>query len=406
MPTFQENLERYADLLVRVGVNLQPGGKLQLNAPIDAADLARLIAKKAYEAGALVVDVRYSDPLLARATYEAASDAALDYFPAWGAEESLHKIEEGYAYLSLTGSDPDVLAGVDPTRIARSSKAYGLGMKRVADLMSASAVNWSVAGIATPGWARKVFPDLEVDEAVAKLWEAIFTVSRADVDDPVTAWREHTATLRRVVDHLNERRYDALHFTGTDTDLTVGLADNHIWAGGSEVAQTGIEAVPNIPTDEAFTAPHRDRVNGHVRATKPLSVRGTLVEDIRVRFENGRVVEATASRGQDTFVQLLDTDEGARHLGEIALVAASAPVARTGVLFYNTLFDENAASHIALGRAYSINVEGGLDAMAASGANDSLIHVDWMIGSADMNVDGIREDGTTEPVMRAGEWAF
>ena len=235
---------------------------------------------------------------------------------------------------------------------------------------------------------------------------AIFAVSRADQPDPVAVWRSHTEQLARVHTHLNARRYHALHFRNTHTDLTVGLADGHLWAGGAWTARNGIAGVPNLPTDEVFTAPHRNRVDGYVRASKPLSVRGTLIENIFMRFEAGRVVEASASRGQDVLSALLDTDEGAGHLGEVALVEYDSPVARTGLLFYNTLFDENAASHIALGQSYGFNLgpmEGGPE---QAGANSSLIHVDWMIGTPDTEVDGVYTDGRRENVMRGGKWNF
>lgn len=369
MLSFQEKLERYADLLVRIGVNLQAGGKLQLNTPLEAAPLARLIVRKAYEAGARAVSVRYDDPQLTRILFETAPEEALEYAPEWQVQETLHKISDGYAFLSIAGNDPDLLSGLDGERIARRSKALAQANRPVAEHMGSFAVNWSIGAMPVPSWARKVFPDLSEEEAIARLWDAIFTVTRADRPDPVGAWRAHTEALAHRREYLNQRRYEALHFRGPGTDLTVGLANPHVWVGGAWPAQNGIPGVPNLPTDEVFTAPHRERVNGTVRATKPLSVRGTLIDGIEVRFQDGQVVEARANSGEATLHSLLDTDEGARRLGEVALVAASAPVARTGLLFYNTLFDENAASHIALGHAYAFNVEGGQGAMGAAGAN-------------------------------------
>ena len=410
--TFEQKLANYADLLVRVGVNLQAGGKLHLNAPIEAASLVRLIVQKAWEAGAVDVDVNYADQQLSRLMYDHAPEAALDYAPVWGTERVMHQLDDGYVFLSIAGSDPDLLAGADQERIARRSKVTAQQGRPVSERMGAFQVNWSVGAMPVPSWAAKVFPGLPQDEAISQLWEAIFTVSRADQPDPVEAWRAHTEQLARVRDHLNGRRYQALHFKNSHSDVVFGLADGHLWAGGAWPAQNGVSGVPNLPTDEVFTAPHRDRIDGYVRASKPLSVRGTLIEDICMRFEAGRVVEATASRGQEALTALLDTDEGARHLGELALVEYDSPVARTGVLFYNTLFDENAASHIALGRAYSFNVEGGTQTetgttvLTQAGANDSLIHVDWMIGTPDTDVDGVYPDGRRESVMRAGKWKF
>ncbi|WP_407541141.1 aminopeptidase [Deinococcus radiomollis] len=402
--TFEQKLANYADLLVRVGVNLQPGGKLHLNAPIEAAPLVRLIVRKAWEAGAVAVDVQYADQQLGRLMYDHAPEAALDYAPAWSTEQVMHQIDDGYVFLSIAGSDPDLLAGADQARIARRSKVAAQQSRPVSDRMMAFEINWSVGAMPVPSWAARVFPGVPLEQATAQLWDAIFAVSRADRPDPVAAWRSHTDGLARACAHLNSRRYHALHLKNAHTDLTVGLADGHLWIGGANAAQNGTEGVPNLPTDEVFTAPHRGRVEGVVRASKPLSVRGTLIEDIVMRFEGGRVTSATASQGQDVLLSLLDTDEGARHLGEIALVEYDSPVASTGLLFYNTLFDENAASHIALGQAYNYNVEGG--ALEPAGANTSLIHVDWMIGTPDTDVDGMYENGERESVMRGGKWKF
>lgn len=404
---FQDKLARYADLLVRTGVNLPEGGKVRVNAPVEAAGLARLVARAAYRAGATDVRVEYGDPHLALALYEDGSDAAVDFLPPWLAGEAEHLVEDGYAFISIVGSDPALLAGVDQGRVARRSKAQAVATRTVSEAIGGFRVNWTVAAMSTPAWARRVYPDLPEEEAVARLWQDIFSVTRADRPDPVAAWNAHLSQLERLTEYLNGKQYAALHLRSElGTDLTVGLAENHIWQGGAETAQNGVRAVPNLPTDEVFTAPHRDRVNGVAVASKPLSARGQLIEGIRVRFENGKAVEVSAQKGGETLKQLIGTDEGAAHLGEIALVPASAPVAQTGTLFLNTLFDENAASHIALGRCYPTNVQGGVDeqTLKAAGGNDSLIHVDWMIGTPGTDVDGITANGTREPLMRGGEW--
>ncbi|WP_424950406.1 aminopeptidase [Deinococcus sp.] len=405
---FEQKLANYASLLVHVGVNLQPGGKLHLDAPLESAELARLIVRAAWEAGAVAVDVTYTDQHLTRLMYDHAPESALDYAPAWETERVRHQIGEGYAFLSVSGTDPDLLAGADQGRIARRSKVKAQQGRAASERLMAFETNWSVGAMPVPSWAARVFPSLPSDQAVARLWDAIFAVSRADRPDPVAAWQAHTARLAEVKSHLNSRRYHALHLKNARSDLTVGLADGHLWVGGAVTAQNGVTGVPNLPTDEVFTAPHRERVDGHVRASKPLSVRGSLIEDIFMRFESGRVVQATASKGQDVLLSLLGTDEGARHLGEVALVEYDSPVAQTGLLFYNTLFDENAASHIALGLAYTLNVQDGMQpgVAQAAGANDSLIHVDWMIGTPDTDVDGVYEDGRRESVMRGGKWSF
>lgn len=402
-PDFDTLLTRYAELLVRVGVNLQPGGKLLLRAPLEATELARKVAAAAWAAGAVDVDVRWSDPQLARLRIDKAPEAALTYAPEWAADERLKMVADGYSFLSLVGEDPSIMAGADGERVALYSKTQSQIGKPVSEKMMAFEAAWSLGAFAFQGWADKIYGDLPPEKRVEALWQDIFTVTRASEPDPVAAWQAHIRKLGAVRDYLNTRHLSAVHFKDTagDTDLTVGLADGHIWGGVEDRTASGITVVPNMPTDEVFTAPHRERVDGVAVASKPLLVRGEVVEGIRVRFEGGKVVEASATKGQDTFLKLLDTDEGARHIGEVALVSASAPVARTGRLFYNTLFDENAASHIALGRAYEFNLS---QDRAQSGGNDSLIHVDWMIGTPTMNVDGINADGSREPLMRGGEW--
>lgn len=406
---FEERLARYAELLVKVGVNLPQGGKLLVNAPLAAAPLVRLVARAAYRAGALDVRVNYFDEHLSLALYEEGSDDAVAYLPAWAAQEAQNMLEDGYARLAIRGDDPALLRDVNPDRVALRSKLSGQAMRAVSEAVSGMAVNWTVAAMSTPAWARAVYPDLPEQEAVSRLWDDIFKVTRADRPDPVAAWQEHIAALARRSEYLNGKQYAAVHLKSElGTDLTVGLAEGHIWQGGAEEAKNGIVGVPNLPTDEVFTMPHRDRVDGWAVASKPLSVRGQVVQGIRVRFEAGRAVEVSAEQGEDTLKKLLDTDEGAARLGEIALVAASAPVAQTGTLFFNTLFDENAASHIALGRCYSTNVQHGEnpEALKAAGGNDSLIHVDWMIGTPGTDVDGVTASGEREPLMRGGEWVI
>ena len=402
---FQSQLAGYAELLVRIGVNLQPGGKLVINAPIIAAELARLVARSAYRAGAVSVIVQYQDELLSRLKIDEASDAAIEFVPDWIADEPLKMVEGGYSFLRLEGSDPDVMAGADSGRLATAAKLRAQAMKPYSQKLMGFEAGWSIGAVSVPGWAVKVYPDLSQEKAVSALWRDIFRVTRADAPDPLAAWQQHMQRLGRVRDYLNTRQFQAVHFHDPqgETDLTVGLADGHIWGGVEDVTKAGVSIVPNLPTDEVFTAPHRERVSGVAVASKPLIVRGEIVEGIRVRFEGGRVVEASASRGEAAFLRLLDTDEGARRLGEVALVSASAPVAQTGRLFYNTLFDENAASHIALGRAYEFTL--GKD-REKSGGNDSLIHEDWMIGTPSMNVDGVNVGGSREALMRGGEWAI
>ncbi|MFC4639896.1 aminopeptidase [Deinococcus hohokamensis] len=406
---FETKLSRYAELLVHTGVNLPAGGKLLINAPLDAAPLVQLISRAAYQAGAVHVKVNYSDPQLSLALFEDGSDEAVAFLPDWVALEAERMVEDGYARLAIAGEDPGLLSGVDPQRVALRSKLQAQAMKAVSEAVGGFAVNWCVAAMSTPAWATRVYPDLSAEAAVARLWDDIFSVTRADQSDPVAAWGTHLSELERLCGLLTSKQYAAIHLRSElGTDLTVGLAEGHIWQGGAETARNGIRGVPNLPTDEVFTAPHRDRVDGWAVSSKPLSVRGQLIEGIRVRFEGGRAVEVTAQQGEETLRTLIETDEGAAHLGELALVKASAPVAQTGTLFLHTLFDENAASHIALGRCYPTNVQHGEnpEALLAAGGNDSLIHVDWMIGTPGTDVDGVTADGAREPLMRGGEWVI
>src|SRR5580704_1478983 len=408
--TFEEKLDRLAEVAVKVGLGLRAGQELIMSAPLEALPLVRRITEHAYKAGALLVTTFYSDDPSVLARYEYGPDASFDFAPTWLQDGIATAFRNGAARLAIAGANPALLAGQDPAKVARANVAMSKASKPAMELITRHEINWTIVACATPEWAKLVFPDDPEDIAVAKLWEAIFVASRIAVDDPVAEWQQHGARLKQRVDMLNTKRFFALHFKSADgsTDVTVGLADDHLWAGGGTTAGNGVYCQPNIPTEECFTTPHKDRVSGTVRASKPLSHQGTLIENIAVRFEDGRIVEATSTAGEDVLNRLISTDDGDRRLGEVALVPHSSPIAQSGVLFWNTLFDENAASHIALGQAYSTCLLGGekMDAeqLAALGANASLIHVDWMIGSGEMDVDGVAADGAAEPLMRKGEW--
>ncbi len=401
-------LDKLAEVAVRVGLGLVPGQEVVLTAPLEAAPLVRRISEHAYRAGATLVSPLYSDEQSTLLRFQHARDDAFDHAPAWLYDGMARAFREGAARMAIGGEDPTLLSGQDADKVARANRARSLAYRPALELITNFAVNWNIVCYATPAWARVVFPDLPEAEGVAQLWDAIFAASRVDEADPVAAWSAHNAALHARTAGLNEKRFAALHFSGPGTDLTVGLADGHLWLGGSEPSKSGIICNPNIPTEEVFTTPHREAVNGTVRSTKPLSYQGTLIEGIAVRFEDGRIVDSEATRGHEVLERVLGTDEGARRLGEVALVPHSSPISRSGKLFFNTLFDENAASHIALGQSYRTCIEGGTMVSEAEltrrGANSSLIHIDWMIGSGEVNVDGIDAAGGRQPVMRAGEF--
>lgn len=409
--SFDQKLDRLAEVAVKIGLGMHEGNPAQeliLSAPIEALPLVRRITEHAYKAGALLVTAFYADDPGVLARFQYAPDASFDHGPTWLQDGIAAGFRSGAARLAVAGANPALLAKQDPAKVARANVAASKAGKAAMELITRHEINWTIIAYATPEWAKLVFPNEPEDVAIARLWDAIFLASRIAVNDPVAEWRDHGAHLKKRMDMLNASRFHALHFKGPGTDLTVGLADDHLWAGGGTTAGNGIYCQPNIPTEECFTTPHKDRVDGTVRASKPLSHQGTLIENIAVRFESGRIVEATASAGEDVLNRLISTDDGARCLGEVALVPHSSPIAQSGILFWSTLFDENAASHIALGQAYSTCLIGGEkmgpEQLAALGANSSLIHVDWMIGSGEMCVDGITASGIAQPLMRHGEW--
>jgi aminopeptidase len=380
-----------------------------MTASTDALPLARKISEHAYKAGASLVTTLFSDDEQTLLRYRYGQDAGFDKAAGWLYEGMAAAYKSGAARLAITGGNPSLLSKEDPEKVSRANRAMSKAYRPALELITRHDINWTIVSAATPAWAAAMFPDLPKDDALAKLWNAIFAASRADQADPVGAWKTHDDKLHRWADRMNEKRYATLHFKGPGTDLKVGLADDHLWLGGGTTAGNGNYCIPNMPTEEVFTTPHKDRVDGTVRSTKPLSHQGTLIEDIRVRFEGGRIVEAHASKGEQVLQKMIETDDGARRLGEVSLVPASSPIAASGLLFLNTLFDENAACHIALGQAYSSCLKDGdkltPEQLAAKGANDSLIHVDWMIGSEQIDVDGINASGKAEPVLRKGEWA-
>ena len=402
-------LDRLAEVAVKVGLQLREGQDLLLTAPTIALPLVRKIAEHAYKAGAGIVTPILSDEAVTLARYRFAHDDSFDRAASWLYDGMAKAFGNNTARLAIVGDNPMLLSGEDPAKVSRASKANSMAYQPALEKIVNFETNWNIIAYPSASWAKLVFPDDAEDVAVAKLADAIFAASRVDQDGAVAAWDRHNATLRTRTDWLNGQRFSALHYTGPGMELTIGLADGHEWEGGASTAKNGITCNANIPTEEVFTTPHCRRVSGHVISSKPLSYQGTLIDNIAVKFEEGRIVEAKASRGEEVLNKVLDTDEGARRLGEVALVPHSSPISQSGLLFYNTLFDENAASHIALGQCYSKCFVNGAQLtpqqIAAQGGNQSLIHIDWMIGSAETDIDGILADGSKVPVFRKGEWA-
>ncbi|WP_273759890.1 aminopeptidase [Bartonella sp. ML70XJBT.G] len=404
-----EMLNRLAEVTVKVGLNLQEGQDLILTAPASALPLVRRIAYHAYKVGAGVITPLFSDDMLSLTRFENAHTASFDCAPSWLYEGMAKAFENGAARLAIVGDNPLLLSNQDFDKVARLNKATSMAYQPALKQITNFAMNWSIVSYPTTGWAEAIFPSLPLHEAIKKLADAIFSASRVTEEDPIEAWAIHNATLKERSSWLNRQRFSALHFTGPGTDLMLGLADDHEWQGGASVAKNGVVCNPNIPTEEVFTTPHAHRVEGFVRSTKPLSYQGALIDNIEVRFEAGRIVDARASTGQEVLQRVLQSDEGASRLGEVALVPHSSPISKSDLLFYNTLFDENAACHIALGQCYSKCFLDGAsltaEEIAARGGNKSVIHIDWMIGSGEIDIDGIRPDGIRVPVFRKGEWA-
>jgi aminopeptidase len=403
------DLDKLAELSIKTGVSLQPGQDLLITAPIEAAPLVRRLADHAYKAGAGIVTPLYTDPEVVLARYQHAPKDSFEKVTDWLFEGMAVAFDNNTARLAVVGDDPMLLAEQDPEDVGKANKAVSKASSPLRERITRFDVNWNI--IAWPGtqWAKRVFPNLSDEEAQLALADAIFAASRVQSPDPMAAWVEHNNRLRERTDWLNDQNFEALRFYGDDTDLTVGLANKHEWAGGASTARNGVTCNPNIPTEEVFTTPHSLKVNGYVKSTKPLSHQGTLIEDISVTFKDGVITKASASKGEEVFLKLLDTDEGARRLGEVALVPHGSPISQSNLLFYNTLFDENAACHIALGQCYSKCFQNG-DKLTSKeveqhGGNSSMIHVDWMIGSETMNIDGLDVKGNVTPVFRNGEWA-
>lgn len=407
----QCKIENYAELIVRKGVAIQQGQELVVNGPVERADFVRLVVKKAYQAGAGHVTVLWADSELSRMEYQ---HMDVEYFrntPTWKREQLNTLATDGAAFLFIEGTDPYALTGVDPAKPATRARAHSEQCAEYRNGLDFGRNPWCIAGAPVEAWATVVFPHLPTHEALYRLWEAILKVSRADVDDPQAEWDCHNATFKKNKDALNEYAFDQLHYTSSNgTDLTVGMNPQHIWEGGCEVSVNGLVFFPNIPTEEVFTTPDCNRVNGVVHSVLPLVHAGRIVKDFWLRFEDGCVVEYDAAEGKDVLKSIIETDERSCRLGECALIAKNTPIRQSGLLFYSTLYDENASCHLALGKGFPECLEGGMgmskDELIAHGVNQSHTHVDFMIGSDDLNIVGVTSDGKRIPVFEDGLWAW
>jgi aminopeptidase len=410
MEHFEQRLKQYAALAVEIGVNVQPGQTLWIQAPIEGAEFVRQVVRRAYEVGASHVQVEWTDEEVTRARFELASEEALAEFPSWRVNPRVEMAEGGAAFLHIVADNPDLLKGIDSKRIAISTQAAGAGLQPFRKFTMNNEVSWSIVAVPSRAWADKVFPDVEESRRVEALWEAIFAATRVNTGNPVENWHKHAETLTSKAARMNERKYKALRYRAPGTDLTVGLPEGHIWVAAGSHNAKGTEFIANIPTEEVFTSPLRNSVNGKVSSSKPLSYAGKLIDNFSFTFEQGKIIDFSAEKEYDALKRLVETDEGSHYLGEVALVPHRSPISDTNIVFYNTLFDENAACHLAIGMAFPFCMEGGRQMskaqLAERGLNDSITHVDFMIGREDLDIDGVLADGTTEPVFRAGNWAF
>ncbi|MBC6482683.1 aminopeptidase [Enterococcus faecium] len=406
---FNELLKKYARLIAETGVATEKGHTVVLQISVDQAPLARLITQEAYKLGAAEVIVQWTDDQIQREFLLHAATDRIENVPQSKIDQADEWLEKGASRISVVSADPDAFAGVDSQRVASYQAAAGKALMNLRKATQANKVSWTVVAAAGKQWAAKVFPDLPEEEQVDALWDQIFKTTRVYEEDPVLAWKKHDEKLAKKAEELNQEQFSVLHYTAPGTDIIIGLPKNHLWEGAGSYNARGEKFMANMPTEEVFTAPDSHRVDGYISSTKPLSYAGTIISGMKFTFKDGKVVDFSAEQGEDVLAKLLDTDEGARRLGEVALVPDPSPISQSGIIFFNTLFDENASNHLALGSAYAFSVKGGTEMsdeeLAEAGLNRSQTHVDFMVGSDKMDIDGIREDGSTVPIFRNGDWA-
>ncbi|MBZ6526848.1 aminopeptidase [Aerococcaceae bacterium DSM 111021] len=411
LENFDKLLNKYADLIVNKGIAVSQDDYVLINADIEQAPLVRLVVKSAYQSGAKKVIVNWSDDIISRVNYEGQDVETLTDIPQYKVDEAHDLLDKRAKRIALRSSNPNALKGVDPKKISESQLASSQALEKVRNATQANVVSWLVCAGAGEEWAKLVFPELETtEEQVDALWDQIFKTTRVYEENPVEAWDAHEATLNEKAAFLNAEQFDQLHYTAAGTDLTLGLPKNHVWESAGSTNEKGDVFIANMPTEEVFTAPDFRRAEGKVSSSKPLSYGGTVIDGMTFHFKNGEVVDVTAEQGEETLKTLINDNKGSKSLGEVALVPHKSPISQSGIIFYNTLFDENASNHLALGQAYATSVQGGAkmdrDQLEEAGLNRSNVHVDFMIGNAEMNIDGIKEDGTIIPIFRNGEWAI
>jgi aminopeptidase len=407
---FQELFNKYARLVVKTGVNIQPDQLLVISSPIECAAFARSMAEAAYLEGARDVVMKWNDELSSKLRYLYAPEDVFEQFPQWEKELFVSNAYNGAAFISISASDPELMRDVNPDRLSKASKTRSIALREYYDRMMNNRNAWCVASVPTASWARKVFPGIGTDEAIEKLWNLIFRAVRADAEDPVAAWELHKTQLKQRLDFLNAARFRYLHYrNAAGTDLTIELPDDHIWLGGADKTPEGVEFIANMPTEEVYTLPFKYGVNGRVVSTMPLNYLGKLIENFSFTFKDGKVVDFQAEKEYEVLKKMLETDENSAYLGEVALVPHHSPISNTKVLFYNTLFDENASCHLALGEAYPVCLKNGenmtKDELEKAGVNNSLNHEDFMVGSEDLDITGITAEGKKIPVFVKGNWA-
>jgi aminopeptidase len=407
---FDKLLKNYAELTVKVGLNLQKNQTLVINAPIECYEFVRAVTSLAYDVGARNVHVEWQDEETTLIKYLKAPEETFKEYPLWKAKGLEELAKNDAAFLSISAANPELFKDVNPDRIATANKTAALALKDYRKYTMNSLVSWCVVSVPTKGWAKKVFPSMTEENAVNKLWENIFSIVRADAENPVEAWKNHVDNLIEKMDFLNEKRFKFLHYKSSVTDLKIELHEEHLWSGGGEYNAKGTYFVANLPTEEVFTVPLKNGVNGKITSTKPLNYGGNLINNFTLTFKDGKIIDFTAEEGYEVLKKLINIDDGSHYLGEVALVPYTSPISQSGIIFFNTLYDENASCHLAIGRGYGTSIKNGANLteseLIAKGVNNSLTHNDFMIGSADLDIIGETASGEKIYIFKDGNWAF